>query len=100
MSRSRSRSQFHSLRSFIDFDPLLVFMYSVTVAVSRSHSDHIDPLLFSMNSVMATVHIHSVTDTLSWSRCHGHGVTVSIKLFIQNNIGSKAMKDLNVTMTP
>ena len=34
MSQSRSRSRFHSLRYFIDFDPLLFFMYSVTVTVS------------------------------------------------------------------
>ena len=104
---SRSRSRFHSLGSFIDFDPLLFFIYSVSVMVSWSRSRchghcvtvtfrsfiDFDPLLFSMNSVMATV---SSLDAylsllripccslylvyLSWS--HGHCVTVTFRFFI------------------
>ena len=73
-------SRFHSLRSFIDFDPMLLFMYSnghgVTVLVSQSHAYlfiALDPLLFFIYSVMVTV---------SWSWCHGQSVTVTCISFI------------------
>ena len=103
-SRSWSRSRFHSLRSFIDFDPLLFFIYSsicrgVTVTVTVSQSLCHGPIqifhCFRSTVVLYEQCIgHGVTVMVSRSRCHGHGVTVivlqsSVKVLFRYFIASE-----------